>query len=444
MFSNGKACVQQSTSFLITYNAKEMNKASARKISRRKKKYWRKGANISDVETFLDDIREQERLHGCQLHLKKDEDLFEIDKTPGSTIDFSIKADDFDSQTASQSVKASNRFNRKQLKKLQSVSVRRKKYRRKKSGICFSKRTFYDIWATPVSKYFVFMLNLIGEKAETSELDDSLVEHYLRETKKLPVKVPNTRNIIVSTCPHVQSPHEGTSYNPTEEAHQDLLIKAYEEEKTKLEANVWALNAMKVPKNEQMATEESRLKEMMQGLVDESDKDGASSGDEASVEEKVQKRKTVCEKRKTVAQRKRQLNLKKAEQRKCFEKKMRMYENEIHRIKSINKEIKRMELNWERRAEIRKRRMAEKLKKPAKLGRHPFIASDREVLLPEELPDSLRLLKPEGHILTDRFKSLQQRNILEPRVRCKIKRKYKRKRFNKKGVSEVDASYIPR
>ncbi|KAL1236253.1 Ribosome biogenesis protein [Trichinella pseudospiralis] len=391
-----------------------MNKASARKISRRKKKYWRKGANISDVETFLDDIREQERLHGCQLHLKKDEDLFEIDKTPGSTIDFSIKADDFDSQTASQSVKASNRFNRKQLKKLQSVSVRRKKYRRKKSGICFSKRTFYDIWATPVSK-----------KAETSELDDSLVEHYLRETKKLPVKVPNTRNIIVSTCPHVQSPHEGTSYNPTEEAHQDLLIKAYEEEKTKLEANVWALNAMKVPKNEQMATEESRLKEMMQGLVDESDKDGASSGDEASVEEKVQKRKTVCEKRKTVAQ-------------------QRMYENEIHRIKSINKEIKRMELNWERRAEIRKRRMAEKLKKPAKLGRHPFIASDREVLLPEELPDSLRLLKPEGHILTDRFKSLQQRNILEPRVRCKIKRKYKRKRFNKKGVSEVDASYIPR
>ncbi|KRX43903.1 Uncharacterized protein T05_10036 [Trichinella murrelli] len=363
-----------------------MNKTSARKISRRKKKYWRKGANISDVETFLDDVREQERLHGCQLHLKKDEDLFEIDKTPGSTADFSIKANDFDSQTASQSVKARNRLSRKQLKKLQSVPVRRKKYRRKKSEICFSKRTFYDIWETPVSK-----------NAETPELDDSLVEHYLRETKKLPVKVPNTRNIIVSTCPHVESPHEGTSYNPTEEAHQDLLIKAYEEEKTKLEANVWAQNAMKVPKSEPMATEESRLKEMMQGLVDESDADGGgvSSDDEANVEEKVQKRKA-------------------------------------------------MELNWKRRAEIRKQRMAEKLKKPAKLSRHPFVASDREVLLPEELPDSLRLLKPEGHLLTDRFKSLQQRNILEPRVRCKTKRKYKRKRFNKKGVSEVDASYIPR
>ncbi|KRY37476.1 Glioma tumor suppressor candidate region protein [Trichinella spiralis] len=412
-----------------------MNKTSARKISRRKKKYWRKGANISDVETFLDDVREQERLHGCQLHLKKDEDLFEIDKTPGSTADFSIKANDFDSQTASQSVKARNRLSRKQLKKLQSVPVRRKKYRRKKSEICFSKRTFYDIWATPVSK-----------NAETPELDDSLVEHYLRQTKKLPVKVPNTRNIIVSTCPHVESPHEGTSYNPTEEAHQDLLIKAYEEEKTKLEANVWAQNAMKVPKSEPMATEESRLKEMMQGLVDESDEDGGgvSSDDEESVEEKVQKRKAVCEKRKTVAQRKRKLNLKKAEQRKCFEKKKRMYENEIHRIKSINKAINQMELNWKRRAEIRKQRMAEKLKKPAKLSRHPFLASDREVLLPEELPDSLRLLKPEGHLLTDRFKSLQQRNILEPRVRCKTKRKYKRKRFNKKGVSEVDASYIPR
>jgi hypothetical protein len=48
--------------------------------------------------------------------------------------------------------------------------------------------------------------------------------------------------------------------------------------------------------------------------------------------------------------------------------------------------------------------------------------------LSEELTGSLKSLKPEGNLLTDRFKSMQKRNIIETRVKQKIvKNKRKRK-----------------
>ncbi|EMP28701.1 Glioma tumor suppressor candidate region gene 2 protein [Chelonia mydas] len=44
---------------------------------------------------------------------------------------------------------------------------------------------------------------------------------------------------------------------------------------------------------------------------------------------------------------------------------------------------------------------------------------DLEVQLSTELAESLRTLKPEGSVLRDRFKSLQKRNLIEPRERAK-------------------------
>ena len=53
----------------------------------------------------------------------------------------------------------------------------------------------------------------------------------------------------------------------------------------------------------------------------------------------------------------------------------------------------------------------------------PFFSFDRfkqpdiDILLPKELPSSLRELKPEGNLLKDRVVSLMERNIIEPRQR---------------------------
>jgi nucleolar protein 53 len=47
----------------------------------------------------------------------------------------------------------------------------------------------------------------------------------------------------------------------------------------------------------------------------------------------------------------------------------------------------------------------------------------------DEITGSLRELKPEGHLAVDRFKSLQKRNIIEPRVKSKMQPGPKVKRF---------------
>uniref|UniRef100_A0A8C9PW38 Ribosome biogenesis protein NOP53 n=1 Tax=Spermophilus dauricus TaxID=99837 RepID=A0A8C9PW38_SPEDA len=46
-------------------------------------------------------------------------------------------------------------------------------------------------------------------------------------------------------------------------------------------------------------------------------------------------------------------------------------------------------------------------------------------------------LQPEGHILRDRFKSFQRRNMIEPRERAKFKRKYKVKLVEKRAFREI-------
>lgn len=63
-------------------------------------------------------------------------------------------------------------------------------------------------------------------------------------------------------------------------------------------------------------------------------------------------------------------------------------------------------------------------KKNARLGKYKIVERMIDVLLPEQVPDSLRALAPEGNLVRDRFISLQQRNLIEPRVKVQPWRRY--------------------
>jgi len=90
-----------------------------------------------------------------------------------------------------------------------------------------------------------------------------------------------------------------------------------------------------------------------------------------------------------------------------------------------------------------KRKDKKELKKslPASITGHKYEEQDLDLKLSEELGQqggTLRSLKPEGNLLTDRYKSLQKRNIIETRVKQKIvrnkrKRKLVEKRNHKMG-----------
>ena len=54
--------------------------------------------------------------------------------------------------------------------------------------------------------------------------------------------------------------------------------------------------------------------------------------------------------------------------------------------------------------------------------------------LTNELTGNLRSIKPEGNLIEDRYKSLQNRNVIETRVKQKIVRNNKkRKRLEKRN-----------
>jgi nucleolar protein 53 len=61
------------------------------------------------------------------------------------------------------------------------------------------------------------------------------------------------------------------------------------------------------------------------------------------------------------------------------------------------------------------------------LGKFHLPEKDLEIMLPDELPDSLRLLKPEGNLLKDRYRSLLVRGKVEARRKRPFKKQVKAK-----------------
>lgn len=83
--------------------------------------------------------------------------------------------------------------------------------------------------------------------------------------------------------------------------------------------------------------------------------------------------------------------------------------------------------------EIKKRQMIKEEKEerykliPKKLGKERIPEKDIEVLLTEQLPGSLRNLKPVTSLLEDRFHSFQKRNMIEPRSKKDYQSRYAQK-----------------
>jgi len=122
------------------------------------------------------------------------------------------------------------------------------------------------------------------------------------------------------------------------------------------------------------------------------------------------------------------------EKRKKFDKREKLRVQDVFKIKTLNKEIKAEEQKIAQNMAKRKELKEIKKNMPADITGHKFEEQDIDIKLTEELTGSLRSLKPEGNLLTDRYKSMQKRNIIETRVKQKIvKNKRKRKLAEKRN-----------
>ncbi|KAM3911189.1 ribosome biogenesis protein NOP53 [Leptodactylus fuscus] len=422
-----------------------------KRVNRNKKKSWKKHSDVRDVEEFMDDVRLQERTVGGLLSEKADENLFFVDtrkkkkkgvKKPKKLtrplrIDLNLQPDS--KVPAPKDILAHQVPNAKKLKR-----KREREEKLEKKGVLprtdrllltqqdrpstaqkdepnnNPSRGFYDLWA------------------DKTPLDSPLEgkdQWYLEQTKKSRVKRPERLNKKPSELPAVEVAAPGASYNPTFESHQDLLLSAHEIEVKKLKAEEKLERQLKLPTKDEAPTEESRLQELCEGLVEESE-------DENPPEYEGTEEKTISlpqRERKTERQRKKEKEAKVLKSRQDAEKTERLRRQGLFQLKSIQTSLKARQEELLRRKSLREEKRKAKALQPKRLGRLKYQEPDMDIQLSEELSESLRKLKPEGSVIKDRFKSFQKRNLIEPRERAKFKRKLKVKYVEKRAFREISS-----
>nr|XP_055051588.1 ribosome biogenesis protein NOP53 isoform X1 [Misgurnus anguillicaudatus] len=426
-----------------------------KRVNKNKKKSWNKFSDIHDVEEFLDDVRLQERATGGLISEKTDESLFFVDtgendksaqpvettvttskKSKPLRIDLILQPDT--RIPAPKNILAYQQPNAKKQRrtaekaaKLAAIGIvsRREKLLQLRRAAAAAggpvkekpvannnpERDFYDLWS--------------AGPPETAD------PFYLEQTKKKLVKRPNKLNEKPSILPAIEVIAPGGSYNPDFFSHQELLREAHEVEVKKVKAEERLQRQLAV--NEEPATEESTFKEQVEGLIEEEeDETGQEQSEE--VTEDAALGPSATQEKKTERQRKRQ----KAERIKELQKKAERQaidrQQQLFQLRSIHANLKKQEQKTKMKQVQRKARQEAQKSLPRRLGRLKFQVPDLDVQLSDELASSLRSLKPEGSILKDRFKSLQKRNLIEPRERVKFNRRLKVKYTEKRAFKAIE------
>ncbi|XP_047449991.1 ribosome biogenesis protein NOP53 [Mugil cephalus] len=434
-----------------------------KRVNKNKKKNWGKHSDINDVEEFLEDVRLQERTTGGLLSEKSDDSLFFLDvgkpekpeqkapepepvtgkKRKGKSqrplrIDLILQ---HDSQVPPpKDVLSYQQPNAKKLRRIaqkaeqlagKGVVPRRQKQllnrrpvdRTVKKAVTEANnnpnRDYYDIW---------------GQQSK-----ESADPWYLQQTGKKRIKRPEKLNEKPSVLPAVEVIAPGGSYNPDFFSHQALLQEAHEiEVKKKKEED--KIERQLAVKKEDKATEEVILREQVEGLVEEEneeEEEEAAAAAPGEDEEDAAVGAISQAEKKTERQRKKERADKLKVQRRLAQKKQIDGQQQLFQLRSIKASIKQQEQNTETKRVQRKANQEAEKAQPRRLGKLKFQPQDLEVQLSDELAGSLRRLKPEGSVLKDRFKSLQKRNLIEPRERAKFKRRLKLKYVEKRAFKEI-------
>ncbi|XP_005101730.1 ribosome biogenesis protein NOP53 [Aplysia californica] len=413
-----------------------------RKLGKNKKKSWR-ASRVQDIEEFLHDERRQ-LLTGGLVSEKSDESLFVLDSGINKKNDAEDATQGPRSKRArkdkalkclslllpnphSKSVRKPDDNNFQRGKRSQPVLERVQKKARSQRRVAAEAQSQKSAQVREIRR---------AKKRELPTVDSDLWADSDDGTP-VTVKPPKRYRKKPSALNATVVPHPGASVNPAYEDHQGLLLQArvLEVGKVKKEKKVYNSLDAKFPSREDAPNESTYLEEMAAGLVDDSDEEEESDAD---AEEPIAINPPVRrEDRKT----KKQRRVEKDEEVKLKEKRakndVKQRENMVLRIPSIKAQLNKEDRKQQQRA-AKKQVLKEQMKfRTKRLGKIKYEEPDLDLKLSTELVGSLREVLPEGHVISDVYKSLQRRNMTEPRVRQKNKRKYKPKVFEKKGHKEV-------
>jgi nucleolar protein 53 len=232
--------------------------------------------------------------------------------------------------------------------------------------------------------------------------------------------------------PAVKKPEGGYSYNPMFTDYESRLVTEGEKELLAEQKRQAILEAERV--KAEAAAKSAREAEAAEAKAElsEWEEDSAWEGFESGTEDVRLNAKRP--ERKTQAQRNRIKRRKEEEQKAKMAADIKRKNEQVAEMKKIAKALSEKEearklavvQNEDENSsgddlELRRRR----------LGKIPLPEKDLELVLPDELQDSLRLLKPEGNLLKDRYRSLLVRGKVESRRPISFAKKAKRKATEK-------------
>uniref|UniRef100_A0A3P9MLN6 Ribosome biogenesis protein NOP53 n=1 Tax=Oryzias latipes TaxID=8090 RepID=A0A3P9MLN6_ORYLA len=404
----------------------ELVSSRRKRVNKNKKKNWNRHSDIHDVEDFLEDIRHQERTTGGLLSEKPDDSLFFLDVGQTDKAGNEGKASLVSPVTAYQQPNAKKlRRIAQKAEQLAAKGVLPRRQRRLLSRRPAEKtvkkaeannnpdRDFYAMW---------------GEEKVT----DSADPWYLQQTGKKLVQRPEKLNQKPSVLPAVEVIAPGGSYNPDFLSHQALLQEAHDVEVQKQKQEDKLQRQLAFRKEDRATEVQTIISAVAACLYEDEDEAAAPNEDEADSALGA----IAVAAKKTERQRKKEKAEKMKTQQQQASRRQTERQQQLFQLRSIKSSIKQQELQTKARRMKRKARQEAQKALPRRLGKLKY-AQDLEVQLSDELAASLRQLKPEGSVLKDRFKSLQKRNLIEPRERAKFKRRLKVKYVEKRAFRQI-------
>jgi nucleolar protein 53 len=468
-------------------------------VSKNRKKTWRKHTDIKDVEDRLEDERLAERTGEIPGQLKfvvekkgdrsvvvedseengLKSELLNKKKKPRTTQDivskiFAYKS--LENKSKVNAVKTSRIGPKSEPKALKVTKAFASKWEvkevQRKRAIAQNeafksevkdpslRNKYYDLWDEDKGEQ---KKGGHGKDEEEEEEDEDLNQLEADQVKLIgrhPKKIPVRRFQKPSLLPSVELPHPGTSYNPSFEDHQDLLMRAalIEQKKLKEEQHLKRVVDKYYLTADDTPSEEVYMKEMSQGLglegddddeEEDGDEDGDQNGDDEGIDEEgalISNPVIRAQNRKSKAQKRKEKLLKMMMDKKKLEREDKRRVASVFSIKKLKKEIREAEDTSKEKQKKREAKKIAKLYAPHRLSVHKFQEQDMPLQLSSELSSSLRGLRAEGDLLQERFKSFQKRNLIEPRVVNLKKRKAKTRSFEKRDSSSkvTSSSYSSR
>jgi len=413
--------------------------------SRKGKKAWRKNVDITQVQHGLEELRE-ELIKGGPIAEKASAALFTTD-TAGSAairakhhVGRPLKADEILARRSA--VPAVDTRKRKApedaawARKVAEVAGRVTDgvvvKRRKRDGVgrteyerlrrvayggdaqhkdivrVSEEGATYDPWALAAERDGV-------AAAGNGWLEEKKAVREPPTLKRKPVSLAKNGKAV----PAVAKPHAGKSYNPAF-TDWDALIqreggKEVEAERLRLEE---ARREQEIQELRERARREEELEQAGYSSNWESEWESEWEGIVSEAEEQESLAMKRPE-RKTKAERNKITRRKEEASRKLHEEKMKKREQQLAQVKILAAEAAEKEMQarmqLSRTTEDSSDDEAELQLRRRRLGAHRVPEGPLEVVLADELQESLRLLKPEGDLLGDRFRSIMVRGKVESR-----------------------------